>query len=235
VPSHRRRLVVLGRFVFRVEGVQVGALHVLPGVPGDRHVGVADGGGAARGFRVTQVVEVRRAVVGGEHRVPAVQAAVPRGDQGHRRVTSRQFLSRGRRPSVAMAAWHHQHVRPGRPLGPVSQHERVAVKHQVDQRGAVGRGDRPQIAGQTWHIGEHVDRPEPPGELSRRNHARDGPGRLVHQHPAPGRDSGPGPGGVSRRPVRPDGEGAIAVRPHAAHLELGERGAAALWVIDHGH
>ena len=96
MPRHRRRLVVLGSVAFSIEGVQVGVLHLLPGILGDCHVGAAVGGGPARDFHVAQVVEVGCAVIGTEHHVSAVHAAVPRGDQGHRRTASRQFLSRGR-------------------------------------------------------------------------------------------------------------------------------------------
>ena len=39
MPRKRRRLVVLGPVVFGVEGVQVGVLHVLPGIPGGRRPG----------------------------------------------------------------------------------------------------------------------------------------------------------------------------------------------------
>ena len=44
---HRRRLVVLGPAGFGIEGVQVGVLHVLPGIPGDRRIGAAAGQGPA--------------------------------------------------------------------------------------------------------------------------------------------------------------------------------------------
>ena len=205
----------------------MGVLHVLPGIPGDRHIGAAAGQGPARGFRITQVVQVRCTVIGAEHHVPAVQAAVPPGDQGHRRLASRQFGSRGRRPSVAMAAGHQERMRPCRPPGPVGQHERVAIQDQVHQRGTVGRGNRPQMAGKTAHIGEHVNWPEPACEFSRRNHALDVPGPLVDQNPAPGP-------GASRPPVPLDRADAVTVRPHFAHLDLRERGTPALWMIGHG-
>jgi len=153
--------VVLGPAPFGVEGVQVGVLDLLPGILGDRHIGAALGKGPARGFHVAQVVQLGRAVIGTEHRVSPVQAAVPRGDQGHRRMASRQFPSRGRRPSVAMAAGQYQHVRPWHPPGPVSQHEGVAVKRQIHQGGTVGRGNRPQVGGKAGYVGEQVHRPEP--------------------------------------------------------------------------
>jgi hypothetical protein len=223
----RRRLVVFGPIVFGVEGMQVSALHLLPGIPGDRHIGAAGGADPARGFRVTQVVQVRCAVVGAEHHVPAVQAAVPPGDHGHRRTASRQFGSGGRGPSVAMAAGHDEHMGPCRPPGPVRQHERVAIQDQIHQRGTFRRGHRPQIAGQSGHIGEHVHRPEPAREVSRRNHAPDVPGPLVDQDPTSG------PGGATRPPVALDREDAITVRPHLAHLEVRERRTPPLWVIGH--
>ena len=116
---------------------------------------------------------------------------------------------------------------PRRLPGPVSQHVRVAIEDQVHQRGAVGRGHRPQVGGKAGHVGEHVHRPEPAREFARRNHAPDVPRRLVDQHPVPG------PGGAARPPVRPGRAGAVAVGPHLAHLDLGERGAPALWVIGH--
>jgi hypothetical protein len=135
--------VVLGSVAFGIEGVQVGVLYVLPGILGDGHAGAVVGDGPGRDFHVAQVVQVGCAVIGTEHHVSAVQAAVPRGDQGHRRLASRQFGSRGRRPSVAMAAGHDQRVRPCYPPGPVSQHERVVVKRQIHEGGTVRRGNRP--------------------------------------------------------------------------------------------
>jgi hypothetical protein len=227
MPRKRRRLVVLGRIVFGVEGVQVGVLHVLPGIAGDRRIEAAGGEDPARGLPVTQVVQVRPAVIGAEHDVPAVQAAVPRGDQGHRRRTSGQFGRRGRGPSVPMAAGHQERMRPGRPPGPVSQHKGVAIQDQVHQGGAPRRGHRPQIAGKPGHIGEHVHRPEPAGEFSRRNYAPDIPGPRVDQDPAPG------PGGAIRPPAPLDRAGAITIGPHFARLELRERGTPALRVIGH--
>jgi hypothetical protein len=142
MPFKRRRLVVLGPVAFGIESMQVGVLHLLPGILGYCHTGAVAGEGFARGFHVAQVVEVGCAVIGTEHHVPAVHAAVPRGDQGHRRMTSRQFLGGGRRPSVAMAAGHYKHMRPRGSPGPVSQHEGVAVKDQVHQGSTVRRRNR---------------------------------------------------------------------------------------------
>ena len=114
-----------------------------------------------------------------------------------------------------------------RPPRPVRQNEGIAVQDQVHQRGTVGRGHRPQVAGKSGHIGEHVYRPEPAGEFPRPDYALDGPARLVDQDPAPG------PGGATRPPVPLDRAGAITVGPHLAHLDPGERGAPALWMTGH--
>ena len=60
-----------------------------------------------------------------------------------------------------MAAGHDERVGPCHPPGPVSQHEGVAVKGQIHQGGTVSRGNRPQIGGESGHIGEQVHWPEP--------------------------------------------------------------------------
>ncbi len=76
--------MVLGPAAFCIEGVQAGVLHLLPGILGDCHVGAAVGEGPARDFHVAQVIEVECAVIGTEHHVSVVHAAVPRGNQGRR-------------------------------------------------------------------------------------------------------------------------------------------------------
>src|SRR5271165_18055 len=126
-----------------------------------------------------------------------------------------------------MATGHHERVGSCRPSGPVSQHERVAVKYQVHQGGTVSRGNRPQIGGKTWYIGEQVHRPEPAGESSRPDYALNVPGRLVDQYPAPGL------GSAIRQPEPLRSDGTITVSPHSAHFNRGERGAPELWVIHH--
>src|SRR6201996_2774119 len=214
------RLVVLGGLAFGIEGVQVGVLDVLAGIPGGRLAGA----GPARGVQIALVVEVRGAVVGAEQHVPTIKAAIPRGDQGHRRLAGRQFGRRGRGPAVPLAAGHHEHVRPGCAPRPVRQHERVAVQGQVHQRGAVGCRHRSQVGGKRGHVGEYVHGPEPAGELPRRDLALYVPGLRVHEEPA---------SGSGRLPASSYRQVAIAVDPHFAQLERGERGMPVLWEIGH--
>jgi pimeloyl-ACP methyl ester carboxylesterase len=140
--------VVLGPAAFGIEGVQVGALHLLPGILGDCHVGAAVGEGPARDFHVAQVVEVGCAVIGAEHHVSTVHAAVPRRDQGHRRPASRQFGSRGRGPSVAVAAGHYERAAADRG-GDSTAAERAHAERQAvisELRRATGLAGRPRRA-----------------------------------------------------------------------------------------